>query len=181
MGLIKKLNNFYRINSEVDFDATMVISECHSIGSSINNIRKILEELSTTKKSEKQERLYLIKRLYEILDNINYDYYLLYLHDLKTFLAKNANAKLSLKNQKQIKFALETNSLLRKNFETIYKNFKSIAKRFEDIPMKEVLTRMQECFYLNTSLTTQQLTDLDKAIQTQVANYKAQSNEYFKH
>ena len=47
--------------------------------------------------------------------------------------------------------------------------------------MKEILVKMQECFYLNTTLTTQQLTDLDKAIQTQVANYKAQSDTYFKH
>lgn len=154
MELIKKLNQNLKINKLISNYSNYAIEDFESLQVKINKLREIFIELSNSRgKHKSAEREKLILHLFRVLDyiDVNYSNYLGSMKDLNDMLKNTTYIKLSASTNKKIAQAHSTKSELIKNFVTIYKNFKSLAKGFDDIPMKAILTRMQDCFNFNTN------------------------------
>jgi len=154
MLLIKKLVNYYKNNSEADYNSTFVINAYISLNVKINKLKDILKKLSNTRnKKDVEERKELIKHLFRLLEYIgdSYSYYLLDLADLKNFLKAKSNIKLKNNIKQQVAEAIISKSKIQKEFETIYHNFKNTAKKIPGIPMREILTKMRSSFYFNNA------------------------------
>ena len=103
---------------------------------------------------QSEEREKLILRLHKVLDYIDIGHasYISDYADLNNFLKYSSNVNLTPRIKKQVSTALNSKNLLRQEFETLYRNFKSMAKGIDNIPMKDILKHMQDCFNFNTNI-----------------------------
>ena len=153
MGLIKKMNENLRNNNLAKFYAEDVLQDYESMKIKTDVLREIMDRISKARRKDQfKERESLVLRLYKVLDYIDMGHatYISDYADLRYLIKSKPDIRLMPGIRKKISTALNSKNLLRQDFETIYRNFKSMAKSFEDIPMKDILKHMRDCFNFNT-------------------------------
>ena len=136
MGLIKNLAIKFKEEKKENY-VNFFLNE------QTKDLKLLIKELSSLRrrdqKKSRENKVYLILKKLSEIDRL-YSGFIRDLNNLKTKANNNE------KTHELLIFMIEKRKSLRKEFESIYINFKHTAMGLEDVPMKNILKKMQSCF-----------------------------------